>query len=89
LLCAFAFNDKAIKKIMIKMLSTINRLKKSFFIISIFFMSFVFNTNHVSAQTTRTVGSGGNYATLKDAFDAINAGSITGSLTLQIISNTS
>jgi hypothetical protein len=52
-------------------------------------MSFVFNTNHVSAQTTRTVGSGGNYATLKDAFDAINAGSITGSLTLQIISNTS
>ncbi|MBY0487517.1 MAG: hypothetical protein K2P85_10075, partial [Flavobacteriaceae bacterium] len=35
-----------------------------------------------------TVGLGGNYATLKLAFDAINAGSVTGVITLQIISNT-
>lgn len=35
-----------------------------------------------------TVGLGGNYATLKLAFDAINAGSVTGAITLQIISST-
>ncbi|WP_395064145.1 hypothetical protein [Flavobacterium sp.] len=35
-----------------------------------------------------TVGSGGNYATLKAAFDAINAGSITGAITIQIVSST-
>jgi hypothetical protein len=34
-----------------------------------------------------TVGSGGNYSTLKTAFDAINAGIITRCMTLQIISN--
>jgi len=43
---------------------------------------------NINAQTTKTVGSGGNYATLKAAFDAINAGTITGAITLQIISNT-
>ena len=35
-----------------------------------------------------TVGTGGNYTTLKAAFDAINAGMITGTVTVQIISNT-
>ena len=41
------------------------------------------------AQTTRTVGgAGANYLTLKLAFDAINAGSITGAITLQITGNT-
>ncbi|WP_309641009.1 hypothetical protein [Flavobacterium sp.] len=38
--------------------------------------------------STVTVGTGGNYATLKAAFDAINAGTITGLVTLQIISST-
>lgn len=38
--------------------------------------------------SSATVGSGGNYATLKAAFDAINAGSITGVITLQVISST-
>ncbi len=42
----------------------------------------------VTAQTTKTVGSGGDYSTLKGAFDAINSGSITGIVTLQIISST-
>ncbi len=41
------------------------------------------------AQTTKTVGSGGDYNSLKLAFDAINAGSITGSITLQVISSIS
>ncbi len=44
-------------------------------------------TNMANAQTVKTVGSGGDYATLKAAFDAINAGTVTGSITLQIISS--
>ena len=40
------------------------------------------------AQTIKTVGAGGNYTTLQSAFTAINSGSITGSITLKIISNT-
>jgi hypothetical protein len=40
------------------------------------------------ALSVFTVGSGGNYTTLKAAFDAINAGTITGIITLQIISST-
>jgi hypothetical protein len=41
----------------------------------------------INAQTVRTVGTGGNYTTLKAAFDAINAGTITGVIELQIISD--
>jgi len=41
----------------------------------------------IYSQTTKTVGIGGNYATLKLAFDAINAGTITGDITLNIISD--
>ena len=37
-----------------------------------------------NCQTTRTVGPGGNYTTLRAAFIAINAGTITGEITLQI-----
>lgn len=44
------------------------------------------NTNMLLSSAT--IGSGGNYATLKLAFDAINAGNITGAITLQIISST-
>ncbi|MFH1196685.1 MAG: T9SS type A sorting domain-containing protein [bacterium] len=44
----------------------------------------------LSAQTIKTVGAAGaDYSTLKLAFDAINAGSITGAIILQIIDNTS
>ena len=43
----------------------------------------------LKAQTTKTVGTSGNYSTLKSAFDAINAGTVSGAITLQIISNTS
>jgi hypothetical protein len=41
------------------------------------------------SQVTRTVGTtGANYSKLKLAFDAINAGTLTGNITLQIIDNT-
>ncbi|MEI6682306.1 MAG: hypothetical protein WCO44_06745 [Bacteroidota bacterium] len=41
------------------------------------------------AQTTKTVGgAGASYATLKLAFDAINAGTITGAITLQVTGST-
>ncbi|MEI6347430.1 MAG: hypothetical protein WCP69_05745 [Bacteroidota bacterium] len=43
----------------------------------------------VNITNARTVGThGANYATLKLAFDAINSGAITGSITLQVIDNT-
>jgi hypothetical protein len=42
----------------------------------------------INAQTTKTVGSGGNYTTLRAAFVAINSGTITGAITLQLISGT-
>ena len=39
------------------------------------------------SQTTRTVGTGGDYPTLKSAFDAINAGLVTGDITFLIITD--
>lgn len=41
------------------------------------------------AQVTKTVGTtGADYATLKLAFDAVNSGTLTGAITLQVIDNT-
>jgi hypothetical protein len=40
------------------------------------------------AQTIKTVGPSGDYTTLKLAFDAINAGTISGDITLQITGST-
>ncbi|MCX6268823.1 MAG: hypothetical protein NTW16_15975, partial [Bacteroidetes bacterium] len=48
---------------------------------------FVISTPKSHAQST-VGGAGANYATLKAAFDAINAGMITGIITLQITGNT-
>lgn len=46
-------------------------------------------TFNASAQNVYTVGGGvGQYSTLKQAFDAINAGQITGEIVLQIAGNT-
>lgn len=43
----------------------------------------------VDAQTIKTVGAtGADYSTLKAAFDAINAGTITGNIELKVIDNT-
>ena len=50
-------------------------------------LSLIIAVNTVFA-ITKTVGTAGNYPTLKAAFDAINTGAITGSITLQIISST-
>jgi hypothetical protein len=47
---------------------------------------FILNTNLFS-QTTRTVGSGGNYSKLSEAFSAINNGTLIGDIQLQLISN--
>ena len=47
------------------------------------------NFTNLFSQITKTVGgSGANYSTLKLAFDAINTGSITGAITLQITGST-
>ena len=42
---------------------------------------------HKANAATYTVGTAGNYTTLKLAFDAINAGTITGAITLNVISS--
>ena len=41
----------------------------------------------INSQTIRTVGTAGNYASLTAAFAAINSGTITGAIELQIISS--
>ncbi len=41
-----------------------------------------------AADFTRTVGGGGDYGTLKAAFDAINAGTLAGALELNVIGDT-
>jgi hypothetical protein len=56
--------------------------------IILFLVWLVTTASIINAQTTRTVGSGGNYTTLRAAFVAINSGTITGAITLQIISST-
>ena len=43
----------------------------------------------LTAQTVKTVGPGGDYPTLKDAFDIINAGTVKGDITLQIVESIS
>ena len=54
----------------------------------IFFIIFLFIQQVNALTTTKTIGSGGDYTTLKSAFDAINAGTLTGTITLQIIGST-
>ncbi|HEY5534814.1 MAG TPA: T9SS type A sorting domain-containing protein [Ignavibacteria bacterium] len=65
----------------------VSRINTFFTIIAIIFAICLSNGNYSYAQTTKTVGTAGDYATLGAAFDAINSGSITGAITLQIISN--
>jgi len=48
-----------------------------------------FSSVNAVAQVTKTVGTtGADYSTLKLAFDDINAGTLTGAITLQVIDNT-
>jgi hypothetical protein len=58
-----------------------NNLKAVVFVL-ILFLNF-----NLYSQTTKTVGTTGDYTSLKLAFDAINNGSLTGVITLQIISS--
>ena len=54
----------------------------------IFGLFYFWSSGDFNAQTIRTVGSSGTYATLASAFSAINNGSLTGNIELQVISNT-
>jgi len=65
----------------------VSRRNTFFTIIAIIFAICLSNSNYSYAQTTKTVGTAGDYTTLGAAFDAINSGSITGAITLQIISS--
>jgi hypothetical protein len=58
--------------------------KNKLTLFSLIFLILTFNK--IQAQVY-TVGTGQTYTTLKAAFDAINAGSITGAITLQINAN--
>ena len=56
------------------------------FFLTVALSAVVFVQTAQAVNETKTVGSSGaDYASLKDAFDAINAGSLTGAVTLQII----
>lgn len=53
------------------------------------FIAITLTTTVFAVNEIRTVGnSGANYTTLKDAFDAVNGGILTGNVTLRIVANT-
>ena len=60
--------------------------------LSVFFTLFIFTllvAQNAAAQTIRTVGgAGASYATLKQAFEAINAGAVTGTIILKMSGST-
>ena len=52
-------------------------------------VAMLFSYSFSNAQITKTVGqSGGDYTTLKAAFDAINSNTLSGNVSLEIIDNT-
>jgi len=54
-----------------------------------FILSFLLFTGYTVGQTIKTVGAtGADFATLRSAVEAINAGTLTGAITLQIIGST-
>ncbi|HMS34680.1 MAG TPA: T9SS type A sorting domain-containing protein [Ignavibacteria bacterium] len=61
-------------------------MKKQFTLLCFFlFLSFTINAN---AQNVNVNPGGGSYPTLKGAFDAINAGTHTGAITIDVVGNT-
>ena len=65
------------------------QIRKGQLLLKILLLAFgIISQTLLSAQTTRTVGSGGNFTTLSSAFTAINNGTLTGDIILQIISST-
>jgi hypothetical protein len=66
-------------------MKTLNEMKK----ITLYFLLFLAVQTGLMAQISTVGTTGGNFATLKAAFDAINAGTLSGNITLNIIDNTS
>lgn len=66
-----------------------SKMTQRILIILLFLLSInmTINVRSAKADATKTVGSGGDYSTLKLAFNAINAGTLTGAITLQITSS--
>ncbi|MCX7833510.1 MAG: hypothetical protein N2490_04800 [Ignavibacteria bacterium] len=64
-------------------------MKKSTIFIIFIILSTILIAENLYSQTIRTVGgAGANYANLKAAFDAINNGSLTGNIILQLTGST-
>jgi hypothetical protein len=64
-------------------------ISRRFFSLALILLLLFTSNSLVTSQTTKTIGAtGADYATLKDAFDAINAGLLTGSITLQVVAST-
>jgi len=64
-------------------------MKTIFIAFFIHFIVFFLTALTATAQTIETVGSSGaTYTTLKGAFDAINSGTLTGSISLQVVAGT-
>ena len=61
-------------------------MKKLVIYLFLFFMLLANTSLH--SQTTKTVGTGGDYTTLQSAFTAINNKTLTGAIILQMISST-
>ncbi|MFB9090040.1 MopE-related protein, partial [Flavobacterium paronense] len=77
------------KKLFLLFFLLTTSLRKSFTRFAFLVIGFVLFSINANAQVTKTVGiSGSDYATLKLAFDAINAGTLTGAIQLQIKDNT-
>ena len=61
-------------------------MKKLYFLFSFIFLFSV--TSLVNSQNINVNPGAGSYPTLKDAFDAINAGTHTGAVTIDVVGNT-
>lgn len=79
------FNKIKCKKNTLFMITTTKFRTRTLFASVVLLLAVTWSAN---AQTIKTVGTGGDYGTLKAAFDAINAGTITGEIELQIVSST-
>lgn len=73
-----------------QVISTFSKKASGFALVIYFNIVFLlFTYNSANGQTIKTIGSvGGDYPTLKMAFDAVNSGQLTGSITFQLIGST-
>lgn len=61
---------------------------RTMLLFAVIFIISIFSFKHADAQNVTVNPGAGSYATLKDAFDAINAGTHTGAITIDIVGNT-